>query len=296
MNKRKTITIGIPAYNEAANITTIVQKLLLQKEIGFHLEKIIVVSDGSTDDTVARVRAIEDSRVVIQSDKKRIGKSARLNQLFRTIKSDILILVDADIIIKDNRLLAKALENTDIAKAGIVGVNACPLPARKFFEQTIEAGVSVMKRIAKRWRNGDNYLSFKGCFLVLDGKFAKSIHMPDSLVNNDAYLYFAALEKGYMPAYAEKCVVYYRSPMVLADQVKQSSRYQSSREELTHYFKRNWNDEYNPPLAIVTKSVLQSLIKDPLYLAGYIGIFFLTKVQKQKNIKSIWSIASSTKT
>jgi glycosyltransferase involved in cell wall biosynthesis len=48
MKKNMTVTIGIPAYNEAANITSLLMALLAQNTPNFKLESIIVASDGST--------------------------------------------------------------------------------------------------------------------------------------------------------------------------------------------------------------------------------------------------------
>ena len=52
MRKKLTVTIGIPAYNEEANVRNLLVSLLAQKETNFKLQEIIVVSDGSTDKTV----------------------------------------------------------------------------------------------------------------------------------------------------------------------------------------------------------------------------------------------------
>jgi len=51
MKKLITVSIGIPAYNEEANIGKLLSSLIKQKEAGFIIKEIIVVSDQSTDKT-----------------------------------------------------------------------------------------------------------------------------------------------------------------------------------------------------------------------------------------------------
>jgi glycosyltransferase involved in cell wall biosynthesis len=295
MKQVKSISIGIPAYNEARNIKKLLQTLLAQKEDGFHLESVIIVSDGSSDTTDKEVTAVKDKRIKLLDDRKRLGKSARLDQFFRKNTADILVLVDADIQIKDKQLLSKLVKQSNFKHEGIVAVNAQPLEGKTFVENVLNAGVYAVKSLSENWKNGNNYLSFKGCFLALDKALVKKIHLPASIINNDAFLYFSAVENGYTPAYRKECLVYYRSPSTLEDHIKQSSRFKSSRKELAQHFNLNWNNEYKTPIAIVALSILQSMMKRPFFSLAYLGVNFISKVKKQNNIQSTWSIASSTK-
>jgi glycosyltransferase involved in cell wall biosynthesis len=70
----KNVTIGIPAFNEEANIAHVVQAMLNQNEDGFVIDKIIVASDGSSDATAAIVRSIKDERLVLIDEPIRRGK------------------------------------------------------------------------------------------------------------------------------------------------------------------------------------------------------------------------------
>lgn len=295
MKSIKTLTIGIPAYNEETNIKRLLEKLLAQKEEGFTLQKIVVVSDGSTDKTAKEVCSLKDKRVILLDDKKRLGKSARMEQLFRLNSSDVLILMDADIAFTDQKLFAHFLKRVDLQKRGLATVNVQSLQPITFFEHVMEAGVLVSKSIAEKWKKGNNYLTFKGCFLALDKKFVKNLSIPASIVNNDAYLYFAAKQEGYTPAYVKDCFVYYKSPSTIADHIKQSSRFQHSLFELQSYFSMNWKKEYTIPTQIMFKSILSTALKRPFYLPLYVGINVISKLKKQQKVTTTWSIARSTK-
>ncbi len=293
--KPVTVSVGIPAFNEGKNIQRLLLSVLAQKENGIVLKEVFVMSDGSSDDTAKKVKALKDKRIKFFDDGKRLGKSARMDQLFRKVSGDVLMLMDADIVIDDRLLFSKVVRRGKLEKAGIAGVNVQPLKSEVFFEEIIKTGVLIMKDIAKNWNAGRNYLSYKGAFLALDGSFARSIHIPASIVNNDPYLYFAAVEKGFKPSYITSCEVFYRSPMTLHDHIKQSSRFQSSREELSKHFKLDWDKEYTMPVAIVMKSILKSIGTRPFHFALYGAVNVISKVKRQTKLKSTWSIANSTK-
>src|SRR5579872_76251 len=187
MIKPQTVSVGIPAFNEGANIKRLLQCILDQIGTNFILEKIYVISDGSTDQTQDEVASLKNKKIFFKDDKKRLGKSARLEEIFRCNTSDVLILIDADVFIDDTKLFSKLFSKGDFEKTGIVAINAQPLPSKTFFEGALNTSIYTTKRIAKEWNHGDNYLSLKGCFLALSGKFVKNLHIPSKLINNDAY-------------------------------------------------------------------------------------------------------------
>lgn len=295
MKNNMTVSVGIPAYNEGANITHLLRSLLAQKNRGFKLKEILVISDGSNDDTVRFARSINDKRIVVIDGRNRLGKSARLQTIFRNFKADVLFLMDADIAITNDLLFAKILRGTNLQKAGLVSVNATPLPADSLFEKIIEVGVDVMKDIRANWRDGRNYLPYKGCFLAMHKDLVNVTSMPAEVVSNDSYLYFNALSKGFMPQYLNEVVMYYRSPGSLGDHIKQSSRHVGSREEMAKYFNLNWDHEYSIPVKTFVKSVLKAFIKQPVLLPAYLGVSFYGRFRKQTNVTALWSVAYSTK-
>ncbi len=294
MKSVPSVSIGIPAYNEAANIKQLLELILSQKETNFTLEKIFILSDGSTDATAKEVATLKDKRIIFKDDKKRLGKTVRLNQIFQLNTSDVLVLLDADVIFKDALLFSKLLKKVDFQKIGIAAINARSLPAHTFFEHSLETSVDLSRKIAQSWNNGDNYLSFKGCFLALSKAYAKTIQMPKKLTNNDAYLYFDAKQKGFGAAYVKDCAVYYKSPFTLSDHIKQSSRFQASKQELGKYFSKDVLS-YSPPRKIVVKCVSESFVTNPLYFISYLGIHALSKLRKEQVTDPTWNIAGSTK-
>jgi cellulose synthase/poly-beta-1,6-N-acetylglucosamine synthase-like glycosyltransferase len=88
------ITVVIVAHNEARRIAARLQNLLALDYPRDRCE-IVVASDGSTDDTVARARAFEDRGIVVHAFSRRRGKPAVLNEVLPCVRGEIVVLGDA---------------------------------------------------------------------------------------------------------------------------------------------------------------------------------------------------------
>ncbi len=88
------IAVVIPAYNEQDVIVEKLQSVLASRYPA-HLMRVIVVSDGSRDATLARVRALSDPRLLIIERRTRAGKAAALNIALALVTEPIVIMTDA---------------------------------------------------------------------------------------------------------------------------------------------------------------------------------------------------------
>lgn len=95
------VSIVIPAYNEAAGISATVLSMARSDYRG-RLE-VIVVDDGSTDDTAAIARGLRIPyvRVITQAN---TGKPGALNRGIAEAQADILILVDGDTVFQPDTI------------------------------------------------------------------------------------------------------------------------------------------------------------------------------------------------
>ncbi len=288
------ISVGIPAYNEEKNIKRIIQSVLHQEENNFFLKEIIVVSDGSSDKTIEKAREIKESRITLIAEKERKGKSTRLNQIFSRFKGDVLFIIDADTMIKDTHLFESILKQSHLERDGLISVEAVPLSGSSFFEKCVNYNVRLQMDVRRKWKKGCNYLAFRGVFLGLDGNFARKIVLPETLVNNDTYFYFLARSYNFMPRYLPKLKVYYKSPVSFHDHLLQSTRFQSSKQELRKFVPLD-ETEYVLPTYLVLKALIKFFIMNPIYFSAYLYILIKTRIARNKAIDSRWTVASSTK-
>jgi glycosyltransferase involved in cell wall biosynthesis len=91
MNEKQ-VTAIVPAYNESFHVEAVVRTLLRSPSVG----EIIVVDDGSSDDTSVRITSIDG--VTLLRNERNLGKAASLERGVRAASFDTLFFCDADLV------------------------------------------------------------------------------------------------------------------------------------------------------------------------------------------------------
>lgn len=99
MNEKPFISVIIPVYNGAEFLPACLEALSASD---YKLFEIIVIDDGSTDDS-ARI-AFEKGASVISSERRQSGPAAARNLAAGKAKGDVLLFVDADVVVKKETL------------------------------------------------------------------------------------------------------------------------------------------------------------------------------------------------
>jgi len=299
-NMRNTIkiTIGIPAHNEENNICRIVASLLDQYENIFEIEKLIVISDGSTDGTVGLVQRIQDERLEVKINEIRQGKVRIMNELFRSCSSDYLVIIDADTIIKDRKFISTFISSAiDKKNIGLVGARVESLIGTSFFERTIAQSHSFKNNMYEINGNNESLYLCHGRARIFSYDFFHTLDIPTD-APEDSYSFLACVRNGYKFMYAPKAVVYFKSPTTLADHMKQSSRFKHGRTALLKYFSKNTlQKEFRLNKSAVIRAAFNMLISHPLQFIYYIIIYLYTLLfGKESDVShSTWNIAASSK-
>ena len=130
-----TVSLVIPTYNEASIIQRKLDNVLQIDYPSENLE-VIVVDSASTDETrsivnrFAQEHASQVNLVLIEQPIRR-GKSEAINEAMRTVRSEILILTDADVTFPSDSV-SRLVENIDRPEIGAVSGVEIPVGAMSF--------------------------------------------------------------------------------------------------------------------------------------------------------------------
>ena len=102
----KTVTAIITVYNGEKYITEAIESILNQTVT---IDEIIVVDDGSTDETVKKVKAFSKENIIIISQKNQ-GQAKALNVGIIAAKSFYLTFLDADDVWLPNKTAIQLIE------------------------------------------------------------------------------------------------------------------------------------------------------------------------------------------
>lgn len=124
------VSIGIPFYNAEAFLLESVKSVLAQSHQDWEL---ILMDDGSTDNSLALAQSIDDPRVRVYSDGQNKKLAARLNDITALAKHDYIARMDADDLI-DRRRIEKQLRflqqnpHCDLVTTGLCSITDDGVP------------------------------------------------------------------------------------------------------------------------------------------------------------------------
>jgi biofilm PGA synthesis N-glycosyltransferase PgaC len=209
------MTVVVAAYNEAAVIEQKIDDLRRQDYPG--PLRILVVADGSTDDTAQRaLRAGVD--VLHAPDRK--GKSAAVNRGLATSDTDLVVLTDANCLLEPGSLRALAEPFADPAVAvvgGVKGVGGASTQGRSEglywrFETAIKAAESALGVVP----------GAVGELLALRRSSVRAI--PEGVINDDYHLACSALADGHLVHCAAGAITYESASVTARDEFERRTR------------------------------------------------------------------------
>lgn len=210
-------SIGICAYNEGNNIEKAVRSIYEQEYDGFILDKTIVVSSASTDNTDEIVKSlmVEYPTLELIVQEKREGKNSAINCFLDSKKTEIVVIVNADNVLGDIYSLQKLLEPFSDPQVGMVGGHPIPLNSKKTIAGFASNMIwSVHHHIALREPKIGELIAYRDI----------GTRLPLQYQSDEDLIRIGIEEKGYLLKYAPDAIVYNRGPETVADLKKQRLR------------------------------------------------------------------------
>lgn len=297
MKRKMTVSIGIPAYNEEANIHHLLTCLIYQSETGIEIKEIMIVNDGSQDDTAQEVRKVHDKRILLVNNASRKGQIFCQNLIFSRANSDIIVLLEADtepINLNYIKTLVEPIKND--RTVGIVQGNIVFAKPKTFIGRVLHLQTSIFHRAITRGKNlGGIFSSGRGGRAFSRQVYAQlrwPIHVPEDT--------FAALWciRRKIPIQVQKRAVYvFRIPENITDFRHARQKMVTGRIALEKYFSiKDIRAIYGSGDESKVKMSIEFMLTNPLYCAVYFFLkIYAEIVGFNRYFSDYWEIGRSTK-
>lgn len=215
-------SVLVPAHNEAAVIQSCLRSVLASD---YKLFEVIVIDDGSTDNTVALAEAFKDPRLIVVT-KPNGGKASALNYGIELARGQYIVAIDADTVFRPDTLQQLMRHFQDPA-VGAVSGNTRIANRHKLITKLQSLEYIVGFNLDRRM--GDLF----DCITVVPGAvgaFRKPVLLKvggfrfDTLAE-DTDLTLAIKRLGHRIVYDATAVAYTEAPSTVSDLLKQRFRW-----------------------------------------------------------------------
>jgi glycosyltransferase involved in cell wall biosynthesis len=293
------LTVGIAAYNEASNISHLLHEITVQSARSYSLERIVTVSDGSTDETPNIISDLQKKipRLYVVTLCERKGKSHAQNIIMQKSSSDLLLLLDADVALPHKTFIDSFVNHIQSTRSALSSAHVQAAPARSLIARSLATSMDIKYAVFTQWKEGDNIYTCHGRARMLTRELYTKLRFP-SVVAEDAYSYLFCKHKNLRYSYASCIRVIYQLPTTFRDHYRQSQRYFRTITENEKYFDKEFvRAQYRYPPHLFAKHTFLFFIKRPIEVCVYMGIVVTVVVFQlfDRVCTVLWKISHSTK-
>ncbi len=284
------VSILVPAFNEGPGIEASIRSLL---ELDYPGYEILVIDDGSTDDTYLRARAMEGRysgvrvRVLHKSNG---GKASALNLGIAAAHEDLILCMDGDSKLSPGSLRAAVAHFADPHVGAVAGnvkvVNRLNLLTRLQALEYIE-GLNMTRRAQAFFRSVNIIPGPLGVFrrrvMLEAGGYALDTFA------EDCDLTLKILERGWKIRYEPNAVAFTEAPEAIRDLIKQ--RYRWTRGVLQAIRKRSraaFSFRNRGLSFAVFYLAFEGLIWPGVNVAAHLFLIYLTAMYGAGSLLLLW--------
>jgi glycosyltransferase involved in cell wall biosynthesis len=286
----RSITVGIPSYNERQNVVNLLQAIEEQHTPIFE----VLISDDSSDNTPSLVHNFaQHSFLDIQlfhHDTRR-GAAAAWNEILQRASGDIIVLYDADTI--PHPSCTEQLTSHIQGNVAICASNSQPVQAAGIAGK---ASVFISKWLRSVRLARLSQYTVMGRALAINSSEAKKIEIPTNIIAIDLYVQCKVLEMGRDVIYNDGAIVYFKPANNIHDLASQVMRAVNGHKQIEEYVS---SCGIGLPRRVAIAHAVKNAAKDPpgalSVTIGYSLIpYYRSRLEHTDTAK--WHTAASSKT
>ncbi|MDP5226581.1 MULTISPECIES: glycosyltransferase family 2 protein [Arthrobacter] len=272
---RPLVSIVVPGYNEGVVIEACVRSILASD---YPRLEIILVDDGSTDDTAALMASLaEHNRLVTFISKENGGKGSALNAGIKAAKGKIMLFVDADGLFAPDTV-SWMVDAFDDPQVGAVCGDDRPVNLNRVQTRMLavlsHTGTGLVRRA----------LSLVQCLPIVSGNsgafrsdVVRSIGgFREDTIGEDLELTWRVHRAGYQVRFQPKALVYAESPSTLRGLWKQRVRWSRGLLQTVRMHAGMFGSLSHGPFGVFLIFNLFSMVVVPvLQLVVLLGVVYL---------------------
>lgn len=292
---KPTLTIGIAAYNEEANIGHLLKALNKQKISSVDLINIVVVSDASTDGTDDIVKNFLDKGVSLIRLNVRCGANRAQEKIRAEATGDILVLLDADSLPKNEMFIECLIK--PILTDESVGLTSAVLQSVKpknFIEKVLARNYEWKRELYLSIGDGNNIYTCFGPARAFSRSLYEFVKFNDHFPT-DAQSYALCLSKKKKFVSVSNTYMLFRCPSTLSDHLKQSKRFIESKNAMEREYGDIIEGHYAIPKKLLFTSLMKECILHPILLSAFICLSLYVRMHRYRDFNSLWEMSATSK-
>jgi len=228
------VSILIPAYNEGKTIRRTIESCLFQTRPA---DEIIIVNDGSTDDTLQILQTFGERIIIVDLKKNTGNKSLAQEQGLPYITGDIFVATDADTLLHPN-FIEEILPNFNDPEVGAVAGYVKSLK-NNWLTASREVDYAIGQEIYKTAQSFIGFiLIIPGCAAAFRTRIMKEeIRFDHDTVTEDLDFTYQLHELGHKIAFEKNAISFTQDPPNISSYIRQMRRwYGGGFENLQKHF------------------------------------------------------------
>jgi poly-beta-1,6-N-acetyl-D-glucosamine synthase len=263
---RVTCSVGIMAYNEEANIAHAIATVFEDAPVVGEIAEVIVVASGCTDRTAEIVEALarHEPRLRLIVEEHRAGKASAINRFIAATTSPVLMLVNADNVVRRGTIDALLRHFRD-PTVGMVGGHPIPVNDDDHF---LGFAVHLLWRlhdeVARQCPKLGEIVAFRNVLTSI----------PTDTAVDELSLQAMLTARGYQLVYEPHAVVYNRGPTTVSDFLRQRRRISAGHLRLAkdEGYSASTMSTRRIGRAVLASDCLKAPNRQPLWTVGTVSL------------------------